>query len=128
MFGLNVYPQSELLVLDISAPQLRSDFARASEKVSPPDSSRAVEEVADTELGEKTRVFCGGLVTHQDVGVNLNHNIESGQVQQNILLLLLHLVSGAGAEELRAERSAELIGSHPPEVRPQQGTGRGGLR
>ena len=80
MFGLNVYPQSELLVLDISAPQLRSDFARASEKVSPPDSSRAVEEVADTELGEKTRVLCGRLVTHQNVGVNLQDRIPS-QVQ-----------------------------------------------
>ena len=126
MFGLNVYPQSELLVLDISAPQLRSDFARASEKVSPPDSSRAVEEVADTELGEKTRVFCGGLVTHQNVGVNLQDNIQSSPVWSNILLLLLHLVSGAGGGELSAERTEESVRSHPPEVRPEQGPGGGG--
>ena len=46
-------------------------------KNTPPGSPRTVEEVADAELAEKFSVLCGALVTHQDVGVNLQHNVKS---------------------------------------------------
>ena len=81
--------------------------------------------MADAELSEKFRVLCSALVAHQEVGVNLQqHKVRSAKIPSSVL----DLVGGAGGEELRVESSAELVRSHPPEVRPQQGTGRGGRR
>ena len=83
MISLNVYPQCELPVVDISPGQRRANFTGAGERVAPPGSSSAVEEVADAELSEKLTVLRSSLVAHQDVWVNLQHNLKSGNLSSS---------------------------------------------